>query len=75
MYGHNELTKKEGESIWEKIKEQFEDILVRILLVSACISFVISMMSNEGGEHEVPAWVEPLVIFVILVANACVGIY
>lgn len=48
---------------------------MRILLVSAVISFVISMLNNEGGEHEIPAWVEPLVIFVILVANACVGIY
>jgi len=39
------------------------------------ISFIISMLNNDGGAHEIPAWVEPLVIFIILVANACVGIY
>ena len=41
-YGLNELAKEEGESIWEKIKEQFEDILVRILILAALVSFVIS---------------------------------
>lgn len=29
-----------GKSIWELIIEQFEDLLVRILLLAACISFV-----------------------------------
>jgi Ca2+-transporting ATPase len=69
------LDKEEGESIWVKIKEQFEDPLVRILLMSAVISFVISMLNNEGNENELPSWIEPLVIFTILVLNACVGIY
>ena len=41
-YGPNELEKEEKESIWEKIKEQFEDNLVRMLLLAAVISFVIS---------------------------------
>jgi len=38
----NELAEPEKESIFEKIKEQFEDKLVRILLLSAIISFVVS---------------------------------
>jgi len=42
QYGPNELPKPEKESIWEKIKEQFEDLLVRILCLAAVISFIVS---------------------------------
>src|SRR5689334_8765102 len=45
-YGPNELSKKEGESIWQKIKEQFEDLLVRILLGAAIVSFIVSQFGN-----------------------------
>ena len=44
--GLNELEKEEEPSIWEKIKEQFEDLLVRILLLAATISFVIAITGN-----------------------------
>jgi magnesium-transporting ATPase (P-type) len=46
-YGLNELEKEEEESIWEKIKEQFEDLLVRILLLAATISFIIAITSKQ----------------------------
>jgi len=46
-HGHNELPKPEGESIWEKIKEQFEDLLVRILCLAAVISFLVSLTGNN----------------------------
>lgn len=42
-YGHNQLEKEEEESLFEKIKEQFEDLLVRILLLAAIVSFVIAI--------------------------------
>lgn len=45
-YGLNELEKKEKESIWDKIKEQFEDLLVRILLAAATISFIIALTDH-----------------------------
>ena len=45
-YGLNELEKEEPESLFDKIKEQFEDILVRLLLISAVVSFVISLFSK-----------------------------
>lgn len=46
QHGPNELSKEEPESLFEKIKEQFEDILVRLLLLSAIVSFVISLFST-----------------------------
>ncbi|PON32715.1 P-type ATPase [Parasponia andersonii] len=75
-YGWNELEKHEGQSIWKLILDQFNDTLVRILLVAAVVSFVLAWYDgDEGGEMEITAFVEPLVIFLILIVNAVVGIW
>ncbi|XWS43668.1 hypothetical protein CRYUN_Cryun16bG0123000 [Craigia yunnanensis] len=76
IYGYNELEKHEGQSIWSLILDQFNDTLVRILLVAAVISFVLAWYDGEeGGEMEITAFVEPLVIFLILIVNAIVGVW
>ncbi|XP_048324160.2 calcium-transporting ATPase 1, endoplasmic reticulum-type [Ziziphus jujuba] len=76
IYGWNELEKHEGASIFKLILEQFNDTLVRILLAAAVISFVLAWYDGEeGGEMEITAFVEPLVIFLILIVNAIVGIW
>ncbi|XP_072537590.1 sarcoplasmic/endoplasmic reticulum calcium ATPase 2 [Salminus brasiliensis] len=72
-WGPNELPAEEGKSIWELVIEQFEDLLVRILLLAACISFVLAWF--EEGEETITAFVEPFVILLILVANAIVGVW
>ncbi|KAA8543972.1 hypothetical protein F0562_021851 [Nyssa sinensis] len=76
IYGWNELEKHEGQSILRLILDQFNDTLVRILLVAAVVSFVLAWYDGEeGGEMEITAFVEPLVIFLILIVNAIVGVW
>ena len=71
-YGFNELEAKDKATLWEKILEQFDDLLVKILLVAALISFVIALTDDK--EEGIAAYVEPIVILLILIANAIIGI-
>ncbi|KVI12001.1 Cation-transporting P-type ATPase [Cynara cardunculus var. scolymus] len=76
IHGLNELEKHEGPSVFRLILDQFNDTLVRILLGAAVISFVLAWYDGEeGGEMEITAFVEPLVIFLILIVNAIVGVW
>lgn len=42
-----ELPTEEGKSLWELVLEQFDDLLVKILLLAAIISFV---SQNRHGQ-------------------------
>ncbi|KAM4044160.1 sarcoplasmic/endoplasmic reticulum calcium ATPase 3 [Anomaloglossus baeobatrachus] len=72
-YGANELPAEEGKSLWELVVEQFEDLLVRILLLAAFVSFILAWF--EEGEETTTAFVEPIVIIMILIVNAFVGVW
>lgn len=52
---------------------QFEDLLVRILISAAVVSFVLAVV-DANGHFSLSALVEPGVIVLILVANAAVGV-
>ncbi|MGN9166107.1 calcium-translocating P-type ATPase, SERCA-type [Tissierellaceae bacterium HCP3S3_D8] len=62
-YGHNELREETGKSFFSKIKEQFSDFLVLILIGAAIISIFV-------GEKT-----DAVVILAIVVLNAFLGIY
>lgn len=75
-YGWNELKKEKGKPLWQLVLQQFDDMLVKILLVAALISFLLAYLhGKETGDNEVQAYVEPIVIVLILVLNAIVGVW
>uniref|UniRef100_A0A2P2JA83 P-type Ca(2+) transporter n=2 Tax=Rhizophora mucronata TaxID=61149 RepID=A0A2P2JA83_RHIMU len=76
-YGWNELTEEKGKPIWQLVLEQFDDMLVKVLLLAAFISFVLAYLQGGEAEEEsrFEAYVEPLVILLILVLNAIVGVW
>ncbi|KAH7296156.1 hypothetical protein KP509_26G011600 [Ceratopteris richardii] len=76
VYGYNELEKQPSHPLWKLVLEQFDDMLVKILLVAAIISFVLAYFDGHGdGGVDITAYVEPFVILTILVINAIVGVW
>lgn len=65
-YGSNELTKQEVESFWDKYKGNFDDPIIRILLVALAINVVFVFL---GKAH----WYESVGIAVAVLLATLVG--
>lgn len=74
-FGPNKLDEQEKKTLLQLVLEQFEDTLVRILLVSAGVSFALAYFDEASASEGLTAYVEPIVILTILVLNAIVGVW
>ena len=72
LHGRNALPEEKETPFLKLVLKQFEDLLVIILLVAAVVSFVLAWF--EESKDRVTAFVEPVVILLILIANAAVGV-
>ncbi|KAJ4755752.1 Calcium-transporting ATPase [Rhynchospora pubera] len=71
IFGRNVLPQEQSTPFWKLVLKQFDDLLVKILIAAAIISFILAKMNGETG---LSAIIEPSVIFLILAANAAVGV-
>ncbi|ORC86432.1 calcium-translocating P-type ATPase [Trypanosoma theileri] len=69
-FGKNELPAEAPTPFWKLVLAQFEDTLVRILLLAAMISFIMALFEKNAAD-----FVEPFIILLILVLNATVGVW
>ncbi|XP_062078284.1 calcium-transporting ATPase 3, endoplasmic reticulum-type [Humulus lupulus] len=70
-YGRNVLPEERRAPFLKLVLKQFDDLLVKILIVAAIVSFILALINGETG---LTAFLEPSVILMILAANAAVGV-
>lgn len=62
--GYNQLQAKKKTSLFVKFLMQFKDILIIILIIAGVVSIIVD-------PHE---WIESLIIFIVIIANALLGV-
>lgn len=67
QYGFNKLEEGKKKSTWKRFGEQFQDVLIIILLIAAAISLAVAW-------HEGSGFFEPLLILLVVVINAIMGV-
>lgn len=67
QYGENRLEGKKKRTIIQHFLEQFQDVMIIILILAAAISFGVAIYEGEG-------YFEPVLILLIVVLNAIMGV-
>lgn len=61
-----------GTPFWKLVLKQFDDLLVKILIVAAIVSFVLALANGETG---ITAFLEPFVSYNIFVVFVKILLY
>lgn len=64
--GKNQLLEKKKESHFQKFLHEFQDIMIIILILSAIISFIFSLINHES-------FMDSIIILMIVLLNAILG--
>ncbi|HIT26811.1 MAG TPA: calcium-translocating P-type ATPase, PMCA-type [Candidatus Ornithoclostridium excrementipullorum] len=68
-HGENKLAEKKKKSMIVRFFEQFKDVMILILIVAAIISLVVACVEGDPME-----FIEPALIFLIVIMNAVMGL-
>ena len=65
--GSNKLTETKGESFWEKLKGNFDDPMIKILVVALLVNVLIFILGKVGVIESSVEWYEPLGIAIAVI--------
>ena len=61
--GKNKIIEKKKESYFSKFLNEFKDLMIIILILSAIVSFILSILNNES-------FIDSLIILAIVILNS-----
>ena len=64
--GPNKLRETKKEPYWKKFLSEFRDLMIIVLIISAIVSFVLSIINNES-------FIDSIIIIAIVILNAILG--